>query len=399
MTNVALVLSGGGARAAYQVGAMRAIAELHPCQANPFNILAGVSAGAINCVTLATTADDFAAGVRLLHETWMSLEPHLVYRTDAATLSKLGARWLKDATTGGLLGESHSNYLLDTQPLREMLHTRLRTELIPGQIARGKLRALAISATNYASGNIVTFFDGDPCLKAWVRHARMSLREPITVEHVMASAAIPMFFPPVRVNGRSYGDGGLRMTSPASPAIHLGADKLLAIGIRNHRDDEETLRLNMEQSEQPVSAAQIMGVLLNALFLDSLDDDIARLLRVNRTLGYVPEDARAKSPDALRRIPALLLSPSQDLGRLAADEYDKFPRMLRHLLRGIGATGESGWDLMSYLAFQPAYVSTLIELGYHDTMARKEELRAFFAAPADGTTRSAFTQNPQADEP
>ncbi|MET0287712.1 MAG: patatin-like phospholipase family protein [Polyangiales bacterium] len=393
MTNVALVLSGGGARAAYQVGAMRAIAELHKCQANPFNILAGVSAGAINCVTLATMADDFTAGVRLLNETWMSLEPHLVYRTDPVTLGKLGARWVKDATTGGLIGASKANYLLDTQPLREMLNARMHTERIPGHIASGTLRALAISATNYASGNIVTFFDGDPSLQEWVRHARLSFREAITVEHVMASAAIPIFFPPVSVNGRSYGDGGLRMTSPASPAIHLGADKLLAIGIRHKRDDDETLALNQEMSTLPVSAAQISGVLLNALFLDSLDDDIARLLRVNRTLGFVPEDARSKSPDMLRRIPALLLSPSQDLGRLAADEYDKFPRMLRHLLRGIGATGESGWDLMSYLAFQPAYASKLIELGYHDTLARKDELREFFAAPADGVTKSEFTRS------
>jgi NTE family protein len=398
MTNVALVLSGGGARAAYQVGAMRAIAELHECQANPFNILAGVSAGAINCVTLATMADDFAAGVRLLHETWMSLEPHLVYRTDALTLSKLGARWLKDATTGGLIGASQSNYLLDTQPLRAMLNARLHPDRIPRHIADGTLRALAISATNYASGNIVTFYDGHPSLKPWVRHTRLSFREAITNEHVMASAAIPMFFPPVTVNGRSYGDGGLRMTAPASPAIHLGADKLLAIGIRHQRSDEETLKLNQETSELPVSAAQIGGVLLNALFLDSLDDDIARLLRVNRTLGFIPEDARASSPDLLRRIPALLLSPSQDLGRLAANEYEKFPRMLRHLLRGIGATGESGWDLMSYLAFQPAYASTLIELGYRDTIARKHEIQEFFAAPADGIARSMFTQSADSSE-
>ncbi|HEX5656539.1 MAG TPA: patatin-like phospholipase family protein, partial [Polyangiales bacterium] len=350
MTNVALVLSGGGARAAYQVGAMRAIAELHSCQANPFNILAGVSAGAINCVALATLAHDFSAGVRLLHETWMSLEPHLVYRTDAVTLGRLGARWLKDATTGGLIGASHSNYLLDTQPLRDMLNKRLETARIPRHIADGTLRALAISATNYASGNIVTFFDGAPALKPWSRHTRVAFREPITVEHVMASAAIPIFFPPVHVNGRSYGDGGLRMTTPASPAIHLGADKLLAIGIRHKRGDEETLQLNEQTSDESVSAAQISGVLLNALFLDSLDDDIARLLRVNRTLGFVPEDARSRNPDLLRRIPALLLSPSQDLGHLAANEYEKFPRVLRHLLRGIGATGESGWDLMSYLA-------------------------------------------------
>jgi NTE family protein len=398
MVNQGLVLSGGGARAGYQVGALRAIAEMHRGTTLPFNVVAGLSAGAINCITLAAGADNFRAAVDTLYDTWMALEPHQVYRTDAAELATLGARWIKDLTTGGLLGKSQSNYLLDTQPLRTLLTNRLDTTRIPEHIAKGLLRGVAVSATNYATSTIVTFYDGEAGLAPWLRNERIAVREQLTVEHVMASAAIPMFFPPVTIGGRTFGDGGLRMTAPVSPAIHLGADKILAIGIRHARTRDETLALNSATDTQPVSAAQIAGVLLNSLFLDSLDDDIARLQRVNRTLGFVPEDARQKNPDLLRRIPTLLLSPSQDLSHLAADEYDKFPGMLRHLLRGIGATGESGWDLMSYLAFQPAYIGTLVELGYLDTLARRAEIEAFFDAPADGITASAFAATPVATE-
>jgi NTE family protein len=396
MPNVGLVLSGGGARAGYQVGVLRALSELLRTKTTPFNILAGLSAGAINSMTLASRADDFPGAVGHLMDTWMSLAPHSVYRTDVPKLASVGARWFKDLTTGGALGKSQANYLLDTQPLRELLTSRLDTARIPGHIAAGILRGVAVSATNYATGTIISFFDGDPGLQPWGRSDRIARRDTLSVEHVMASAAIPMFFPPVTIEGRSFGDGGLRMTTPCSPAIHLGADKVLAIGVRYARSHAQAIALNDEPGTPAVSVAQIAGVLLNALFLDSLDDDLARLQRINRTLGFIPEQARQTNPDFLRRIPALLLSPSQDLGHLAADEYSKFPGMLRHLLRGIGATGESGWDLMSYLAFQPAYIGKLIELGYRDTHARRAEIEAFFAAPADGIAASAFAA-PTAD--
>jgi NTE family protein len=173
------------------------------------------------------------------------------------------------------------------------------------------------------------------------------------------------------------------MTAPISPAIHLGADKLLAIGIRASKSQEDLLAMNRELHANTVNVAQIGGVLLNALFLDSLDNDLERLQRINRTLGYVPAEARRANPDFLRRIPALSLHPSVDLGQLASDQYEKFPAMLRHMLRGIGATGASGWDLLSYVAFQPGYVSKLIELGYNDTIARKREIELFMSQPID----------------
>lgn len=399
MTNVGLVLSGGGARAAYQVGAVRALAEMFRGQAPPFNIFAGLSAGAINSATLASQADNFDRGSALLTDTWAQLTPDAVYRTETTKLAGLGVRWLKDLTMGGMLGASRVNYLLDNAPLRELLSRRLDLARIPQHVASGALRGVAVSATNYLTGTIVSFFDGAPEINPWIRHDRIAFREPITMDHVMASAAIPVFFPPVSINGRLFGDGGVRMTTPVSPAIHLGADKILAIGIRYARTTDQTLTLNRDACADFVSVAQIGGVLLNALFLDSLDNDLERLQRINRTLGFIPEEARKNHPDFLRRIPALSLRPSKDLGRLAADEYKRFPSMLRHLLRGIGAAGDSGWDLLSYLAFQPGYIGLLMELGYDDTRARRDEIEAFFAAPADGIAPSRFAAPPAPEPP
>lgn len=380
MAHVGLVLSGGGARAAYQVGALRALAEIVGGRATPFSIIAGLSAGAINGAAIASGADAFATATEQLTETWMGLTPETVYRTDTTSLAGLGVRWLKDLTTGGVLGRSRANHLLDTSPLRELLTRTLDLDRAALHVQSGLLRGLAVSATNYLTGTTVTFYDGSKELAPWVRNDRVAFHQTLTIDHVMASAAIPVFFPPVSIDGKPFGDGGVRMTTPISPAIHLGADKILGIGIRYARTRDQTLALNRDVRSERVSAAQVAGVLLNALFLDSLDNDMERLQRINRTLSYVPEGARRDSPDLLRQIPALLLRPSQDLGRLAADEYERFPAMLRHLLRGVGASGQSGWDLLSYLAFQPGYVGKLIDLGHADTLERRAEIEAFFGS-------------------
>jgi NTE family protein len=379
VVNVGLVLSGGGARAAYQVGAIRGLNEVLRPKTSPFSIVTGLSAGAINSTALAIGADDFPAATAHLTDTWMSLSPERVYRTDVASLSSVGLRWLKDLSTGGVLGKSRATYLLDTAPLRELLGRELDTTRLSLHYSSGLLRGTAVSATNYLTGTTVTFFDGDPSVEPWIRHGRIAVREPIRVDHVAASSAIPIFFPPVNLDGKPFGDGGVRMTAPISPAIHLGAEKIVAIGVRYFRSSEQTLAMNRDIRAESVSVAQIAGVLLNAVFLDSLDNDIERLERINRTLGFISEPERRKNPDMLRRIPALTLRPSQDLGRLARAQYDKFPATVRHLLRGLGATGESGWDLLSYVAFQPGYVGQLIELGYRDTLAQRGAIEAFFA--------------------
>jgi NTE family protein len=381
--NVGLVLSGGGARAGYQVGAIRGLAAILGPSLNPFRVVAGVSAGAINGVALAVGAHDFPEAAERLARIWLSLTPDKVYRTDFPSLASLGFRWMRDLGSGGALGKSRANHLLDTTPLRELLVRELDVARIPEQLAAGHLRGLAVSATNYLTGNIVSFFDGVPSVQPWTRQGRIAIRERIEIDHVMASAAIPVFFPPVSIDGAFFGDGGVRMTTPISPAIHLGAEKIVSIGIRHHASTEETVNSHRTAKARTLSVSEIAGTLLNSVFLDSLDNDIERLERINRTLGFVPDEARKRLPDPLRRIPSLALRPSTDLGKLAADQYEKFPATLRHLLRGIGATGERGWDLLSYLAFQPEYVGKLIELGYQDTLSRAREIEAFFATESE----------------
>ncbi len=374
-----MVLSGGGARAAYQVGAMRALCELVHAAA-PFQVLAGTSAGAINSTGLAVHGDDFRAGVAHLIDTWRNLSPEKVYRTDLASLGGIAARWVRQLSTGGLLGEASANALLDTTPLRKLLTQTLPVDRIRSHIWSGHLRGVAVTATSYHTGTAMSFFEGASGIKPWVRSTRIGVKEQITVAHVLASAAIPMFFPPVEIDGSWYGDGCVRLSDPLSPAIHLGAERLVAIGIRYARTPAETDALNRaEKRHRPPMISEISGVMLNAIFLDSLDADAERLERINAMLSLVPREQRMSMRNPLRRIPLLALRPSRDLGSLAVEEYRSFPRTLRHLLRGIGATGESGWDLVSYLAFEPAYVERLMDLGYEDTIARKDEVEAFFA--------------------
>jgi NTE family protein len=375
MTTLGLVLTGGGARAAYQAGALRALAEIADFDRTPFRVLAGVSAGGINAAYLAARADDFRGAAHGLWDMWHSLRPEQVYATDLRRLGGIGTRWLRDLSLGGVLGAGTINYLLDTAPLRRFLGDRLRVGDIGRHLAAGRLRGLAVTATNYLTGTAISFFDGDPEIRPWVRSSRIGVRASLRLEHVLASAAIPVFFPPVRVDGVPFGDGCVRMTAPTSPAIHLGADRLIAIGIRYARTGEQTVLMNEQLRADGVALADIVGVLLNAVFLDSLEADLELLERINQAMHLVAEHDRPRMRERLRPIAALALRPSQDLGRLAADQYDGFPRSLR----GLGATGASGWDLLSYLAFEPGYVDRLLELGRRDTLARRDEIAAFLA--------------------
>jgi NTE family protein len=241
---------------------------------------------------------------------------------------------------------------------------------------------VAVSATNYVTGTSVSFFDANPTVKPWARSRRLGVRGPITVEQVMASAAIPIFFPPVKIGGSYYGDGGVRLTAPLSPALHLGADRILVVGIRHPRTAEETAEEAALHDREDLPLSQILGVLMNAVFLDSLEPDIERVERVTAMLGMLPrpEDLR------LRPIQILLLQPSQDLGALAADQVVRFPRALRFLLKGLGASQHGGSDLLSYLAFEHEYVERLVKLGADDTRARFEEVRSFLGIAPGGTS-------------
>lgn len=375
-----LILTGGGARAAYQVGALRALSELHRAK-SPFQILAGASAGAINSTGLAIYGDDFRAGVAHLIDTWHTLTPDKVYRTDFGSLLSIGANWIGQLSAGGLVRANKANALLDTTPLRRLLERALPTDRIQRHIDSGHLRGAAVTATSYHSGTAMTFFDGARDIQPWVRSSRLGTRASITPAHVMASAAIPMFFPPVEIDGGFYGDGCVRLSAPISPAIHLGAQRIIAIGIRYARTPEETNALNQLGPHNTPTVSEISGVLLNAIFLDSLDSDVERMERINATLSLLTLEQHGRLKHPLRRIPLLVLRPSRDLGSLAVEQYRLFPKTLRHLLRGIGAAGESGWDLVSYLAFERAYIERLMELGYEDTLARRHDIETFFESP------------------
>jgi NTE family protein len=388
VTDVGLVLTGGGARAAYQVGAIQAIAEMHPVKRSPFRIIIGVSAGAINAVSLGAGADEFPLATARLAQIWRSLTPDKVYRTDARGLVGIGTRWLKDLSAGGILGPSRINYLLDTSPLRRLLAETLPISRVAQHFRSGVLRGLAVSTTSYATGLAVTFFDGARDIRPWFRSTRVGIRQRLRLPHVLASSAIPIFFPPVKIRGLFYGDGCVRLHAPISPAIHLGADRIIAVGVQS----AVPVELPPERSRAPrrdwVPPSEIAGILLNAVFLDALEADVERLERVNRTVGFLPPEHRGTASQPLRPVPILVLRPSQDLGTLATDQYARFPRMLRYLLKGIGATGETGADLLSYLAFEPDYVNRLMELGYADTLRRRAEVEAFLFGSAHDAARA-----------
>lgn len=383
--NIGLVLTGGGARASYQSGVIEGIAEiLAPYDTElPFSTISGISAGAINASYLAGQDGDFLRVSQNLTRLWGLLTIDQVVRTDLKSLGKIGATWLKDIATGGMFGRASSTFLLETSPLFKLLYDNVDFSIMRKKIADGKLRAFAVSGTNYATGTAVSFFESlDPTVEDWVRTGRLGIKTRISYKHVLASASIPILFPPVKIGGTYYGDGGVRLTSPLSPAIHMGSEKVLVIGIRHHRTMSRVTELQEEKKITDISIADIAGVLLNATFLDPLVTDIERMERINKTLSYFetpkPTTESGQQPVHLRKIPLLAIQPSEDLATLAGEEFENMPRMLRHLLRGLGATPERGWDLLSYMAFEAAYTQKTIELGRKDAFRLKEEILDFF---------------------
>ena len=382
--NLGLVLTGGGARAAYQVGVIQALAEISYPRETPFNVITGVSAGAINGAYLASRGDEFQVAAKGLWDLWAKLKSEQVYRTDAGSLATLGTKWMSSLGMGGLFAKKkRANHLLNTEPLRELLRQELQLDKLPGFFKSGVLRGVSFSATNYATGTAISFFDGIEKIEPWARSTRIGIRALLTVEHIMASSAIPVFFPPVRLDGAPFGDGCIRLTSPLSPAIHLGADRIIAVGIRYLRTQSQTLELNHAAKRDDLSIAEIGGVLLNAVFLDSLETDVERMERINSTVAHLTPEQIEKLSSPLKQIPILTLRPSQDLGQLAKGTLKEFPTLIRFLLRGVGAKEDKGWDLLSYLAFEQIYTKQLIDLGYDDTIRKKEQIVEFmFGDPA-----------------
>ncbi|MBL8383083.1 MAG: patatin-like phospholipase family protein [Burkholderiales bacterium] len=369
-----LILTGGGARAAYQVGVLKRIAELLPQRAvNPFPILCGTSAGAINAASLACFSRDFGQAVDYLCSVWENFHAHQVYRSDPLGIARTGAHWI-GALMAGWVVRTAPRSLLDNAPLRDLLQRNLPFHEIDAAIAAGALRALCITVSGYASGQSVNFFHAADGIEAWQRQQRVAARARIGVDHLLASSAIPFIFPAVKIHREYFGDGSMRQIAPISPAIHLGASRILVIGAGRINEPTDRVR-----GEAYPSLAQIAGHALSSIFLDSLNVDIERVLRINRTLSLIPAEAAARGETSLRPVEVLVISPSERLDTLAARHVRSLPWAVRLLLRGIGATNRKGSALASYLLFESEYTRALIDLGYRDTAARSDEVLRFLA--------------------
>ncbi len=388
-----LILTGGGARAAYQVGVLAALAQLKRdagvVEGNPFKVIAGTSAGAINAATLACNADDFDGAVDGLTHLWQNLHVEQVYAADSFGVIRTGARWMTMMSLGWALARwkrSRPRSLLDNAPLGALLRRWVRMERLDEMLAAGHMHALAISGSSYTSGQHVTFYQTQLPFEPWLRSQRVAVKTRLSIEHLMASSAIPFIFPAelLDLDGRQewFGDGSMRQSAPISPAVHLGADRVLVIGAGRMHEPPGARREVLVEGHP--SMAQIAGHALSNIFLDALAVDVERLQRINNTLGLLTPEARRATP--LRPLDVLVIAPSRRLDDLAAEHQASLPPPIKALLRSVGVAGEgkaaSGSALTSYLLFEPSFTGELIMLGMADTLARRADVQRFFGWPA-----------------
>ncbi|MBI1814622.1 MAG: patatin-like phospholipase family protein [Deltaproteobacteria bacterium] len=398
-----LVLTAGGARGAYQAGVLKRIGEIAALRhkPSPFRIVTGASAGAINGAMIAALSPNFREATQQLARLWSEVTVRDVFKADALSLGANGLRMLQDLTFGGLLPGAGVRSLLDASPLRAFLAKHLPLEGIAESIRRGHLYAAAVSATSYHSGKSFTFIEGTPGHPLWVKARRVTLAVRLTIDHICASAAIPIVFQPVRLRSEVgdfyFGDGGLRLVTPFSPAIRLGATRVFAVGIRCPRsaDDLSQTELITRRDEEPKMPppplSQICGVFFNAIFLDHLDTDLDHLKRMNELVrryggGAVTSTQETDRPamEPMRVVTPLAINPSEDLAIVAKALAHKMPRLVRYLMDGLGTPDAQSADLMSYLLFDSAYTRALIDIGYRDAAARIDEIEAFLLADAVG---------------
>lgn len=375
---LALMLGGGGARGAYQAGVLRGIARRFP--GLRFPIMTGISAGAVNTIHLASRDVSLAQATGELIALWLSLTPERVYDVRAMPLLRNVGRWGARLLSGGASGGSEPiRGMVDTEPLRRLLGRTLERGAdgtLPGiarNIARGSLHAVALSATSYATGQSMTWVEGRD-ISLWQRPQRRSESTRLTVEHVMASSALPMLFPAVRVGDQWFGDGGIRLTAPLSPSLHLGATRILTISTR-HRPANATASVANAGGYPP--PAQVFGVLYNSVFLDLIDEDILRLKRVNRLLANLPPEKRA----GMRVVDIMVIRPSRDLRALVRELEPRLPSFVRYLTRGLGTQRTTNPDFLSLFMFQPDYIHRLVELGEADAEAQADNIAAFLRRP------------------
>ncbi|MCC2681626.1 MAG: Patatin [Nitrosospira multiformis] len=382
---VGLVLTGGGARAAYQVGVLQAIAAMLPKRTRtPFPVICGTSAGAFNAAVLAISARNFQDGVRRLSDVWENAHVNQAYRTDPLGVYANAVRWLASLLFGSLKKQGATS-LLDNSPLAQLLENSLPLQGIQKSIDTGALHALGITAWGYTSGQSVTFYQGADSIRSWKRERRIGVAVPIEIEHLLASSAIPLLFPAVRLNREYFGDGSMRQLAPLSPALHLGADRVLVIGVRKI---EETQPERVKVDTYP-TLAQIGGHIMSSIFLDNLYVDLERLQRINRTLRMIPEENMRNHDMPLRQIQHMVISPSVEFTEIAQQHAATLPHTIRLFYRAIGAMRRDGSSLLSYVLFEEPFCRALIDLGYQDTLPRKAELLRFLnAAPINGPTQA-----------
>ena len=370
----ALVLPGGGARGAFQVGVLKALAELMPKGSqNPFDVISGTSAGAINSVVLASKARRFRVAVAELDRVWGNFRCEHVYRTDNLTMLKSSLHWLASIVLGGLIVGTPKS-LLDNAPLRALLSRNIRFPRIEDAIDNGFLEAVAVTAASYDSARSTSFFQAAKNSPQWSRTRRVGVPVDLHLDHLMASIAVPMIFPPVQIDGEYFGDGAMRQATPLSPAIHLGADRILVLGVRDETADKAP---PVRASQRHPSFAQIAGYMLDTLFMDGLYSDLERMTRINQLIDAVRPEHRTGVLAEMRPIDTMLIVPSKDLREIAHAHRRRLPFAIRALLRGISGRRPSEDRLLSFLLFEEAYTRDLIELGYQDAMKVRDELLAF----------------------
>lgn len=370
-STMALVLTGGGARGAYQAGAIKALHEIHGREVKeiPFKILCGTSAGSLNVAYLASQANRFPAAVRRLTQLWCTLTTDKIYESSFSSLSVIGFRLIAELLSGGFIKTKKSRSLLDTSPLRRLIDRYVPFENIEKNIQSGVLEGIAITAVNYSNGFSRVFYQSKDTTQPWRRFRRFGEPAFIRKEHVLASSAIPILFPPVLIDDHYYGDGSLRNYTPLSAGIKLGAEKLIIIGVR--RDEH----LQPPTNGRMPTFARVISLILNSVLLDAIDLDYERLNRINHTLTQLRSDGTTP----LKPIKSLMIRPSCNIGEIAEEESGAMPKTVSHLIKGLGTKKEAA-DLISYLLFEPSFTTRLVKLGYDDTMNRRAEIESFLAS-------------------
>lgn len=371
---IALVLTGGGARGAYQAGFLRGLADIGPEGKSPFSILTGCSVGAINAAYLACYPDSFQDATKNLWDMWANLRPNGVFTPRTRVFFRNSVYWFAKFILGSRKAKPPFSSILNNSPLRSFLSTRLDFDSMHGHLAAGKLHGVAFSLTDYTRGNSTTFFQGAQEIKPWESHGRWGRRSELTVDHVVASAGLPILFEPVKIGNRYYGDGSIRLTAPLSPAIHLGAEKILVVTTHGHENLESAKKNEATgqqiEGEKP-SFGVISATLLRSIFSDSLHSDLERLHTINQLVSSGSTEPHLKS------IPAIEFRPTKDLGKIASECCSTYNGSFMRMLKFFGALDSNDHAVLSYLSFEPSYTVPLLEVGYQDAQAAKQQLKEF----------------------